>query len=101
MKIDGQNPAGIADGAAGARRTGEVDRRDTPSSTGAGSRTTDRIEVSADAQLMSAALTAASEAPAIRQDVVDRMKEKLANGELGADANALADKILDDVLGNK
>lgn len=101
MKIDGQNPAATTDNAAAARRASEVERRTTASATGAGSKTTDRIEVSSDAQLMAAALTAASETPAIRQDVVERAKEKLAKGELGADAAKLADALLDDVLGEK
>jgi flagellar biosynthesis anti-sigma factor FlgM len=59
----------------------------------------DRIDVSADAQLMAAALAAASDTPVIRQDVVDRAREKLAQGTLGADADALADALMDDALG--
>lgn len=101
MKIDGQNPAATTDNAAAARRATEIERRTTTTTTAAGSKSGDRIEVSSDAQLMAAALTAASEPTAIRQDVVERAKEKLAKGELGADANRLADAILDDVLGNK
>ena len=66
---------------------------------GAGASTADRIAVSADAPLMTAARAAASDTPAIRQDVVDRAREKLAQGTLGADADALADALLDDALG--
>jgi len=65
---------------------------------GAGPSTTDGIDGSGDAQLMAAALAAASDPPAIRQDVVDRAREKLAQGSLGADADALADALLDDAL---
>lgn len=101
MKIDGQNPAATTDAAAGARRANEVESRGTQSTTGAGAKKGDRVEVSSDAQLLSAALTAASETPAIRQDVVERAKEKLAKGELGNDAGRLADALIDDVLGGK
>jgi flagellar biosynthesis anti-sigma factor FlgM len=81
VKVDGQ-PASTIDNAAAA-----------------GSSTPDGIDGSSDAQLIAAALAAASDTPAIRQDLVDRAREKLAQGTLGADADALADALLDDALG--
>jgi flagellar biosynthesis anti-sigma factor FlgM len=60
---------------------------------------TDRVEVSSDARLMTSALKAANEAPAVRQDVVERMRKLLESGELGKDSAKLADKLIDDLLG--
>ena len=59
---------------------------------------TDKVEVSADAKLMSAALKAATEPTPVRADVVEAMKQKLANGEIGNDAGRLADRMIDDLL---
>lgn len=101
MKIDGQLGAGTTDGTGGAKRSGEVDRSTQQAATSASKTGTDRVSVSADAKLLSTALAAAEAAPEIRQDVVERVREKLAKGELGTDAAALADALLDDVLGKK
>ena len=60
--------------------------------------TADTVEVSSDARLMSAALKAATEPTAVRTDVVERMKQKLAAGEIGNDSGRLADRIIDDLL---
>ena len=59
----------------------------------------DRVEVSSDAQLLTAAHDAAQKAPAIRTELVERLKQKLNSGELGKDANKLADRLIDDLLG--
>jgi flagellar biosynthesis anti-sigma factor FlgM len=58
----------------------------------------DRVELSGDAALRAAALKAANAAPAIRTELVDRMREKLKTGQVGNDAGALADAIIDDQL---
>ena len=58
----------------------------------------DRVEVSKDAQLMSSALQEASKAPAIRQDVVERARQKLAAGEVGNDPERLAERMIDNML---
>lgn len=55
----------------------------------------DAVQLSGDAQLMQAAMKAADQAPAIRQDVVEKMRAALANGEIGNDAEQLADSMLD------
>jgi flagellar biosynthesis anti-sigma factor FlgM len=60
---------------------------------------TDRLEVSKDAQLVSTALKTASTTPDIRQDVVERAKKALEAGQVGKDSQALADKMLDNLLG--
>lgn len=97
MKIDPQRSSLDIDAAEAARkaapdrgapRTGDraaVGRRDT-------------VEVSANAQLLSAAVKATTDAPAVRSDVVERMREKLAAGEVGQDAGRLADRLIDDLL---
>ncbi len=59
----------------------------------------DRVELSSDAKLLNAALSAASTAPPVRSDRVEAVKQKLANGELGSDADRLAGRMLSDLLG--
>jgi flagellar biosynthesis anti-sigma factor FlgM len=59
----------------------------------------DRVEVSADAQLLSTALDAAQKAPEVRTELVEKMKQKLNNGEIGNDSGRLADRMIDDLLG--
>ena len=100
MKIEGQRPDQLtrsdqAQQSQQAERTqaGRTDR-DRPAAAGA-----DRVEVSNDARLMSTALQAASKAPAIRQDVVERARQKLAAGEVGNDPQRLADRMIDSLLG--
>jgi len=63
-----------------------------------GAASTDRLEVSADAKLMGAALQAATEVSSVRADVVEAMKQKLAAGEIGKDSGRLADRMIDDLL---
>jgi flagellar biosynthesis anti-sigma factor FlgM len=59
---------------------------------------TDKVELSSDAKLMAAALKAADSPAAVRTDVVEAMKQKLAAGEIGNDSGRLADRMLDDLL---
>ena len=61
---------------------------------------TDRFEKSPDAQLAEMAVRAATQSPDIRPEVVERAKAKLASGELGADVERLADKMIDSLLGS-
>ena len=63
-----------------------------------GAVSTDRVEVSSDAKLMGAALKAATDAPAVRTELVEAMKQKLAAGEIGKDSGRLADRLIDDLL---
>jgi flagellar biosynthesis anti-sigma factor FlgM len=55
----------------------------------------DAVQLSGDAQLLQAAMKAADQAPAIRQDVVEKMRAALAAGTIGNDASQLADSMLD------
>lgn len=58
----------------------------------------DRVELSTDAQLMSTALREVARTPPVRQDVVERVRQKLAAGEVGQDPLRLADRIIDSLL---
>lgn len=101
MKIEGQRPDQVtrSDAAQQAQQADRVqaDRQERGRAAGAGG---DRVEVSSDARLMSTALQEASKSPAIRQDVVDRARQKLAAGEVGNDPLRLADRMIDSLLGN-
>lgn len=96
MKIQGDRPSGVQD----AGQTQQVDKaaqQRAQQARGAAD-TGDRVEVSADARLLGKAVDAAAKAPEIRQDVVERAKAKLAAGEIGNDANRLADRLIDSLL---
>jgi len=75
----------------------EADRR-TGKAGHAGRAAGDSVQVSSDAQLLNQALRAASSLPAIRTDKVEMARQKLASGSLGADAGALADRLIDSLL---
>jgi negative regulator of flagellin synthesis FlgM len=98
MKIDGNSGPQDTKATDGTRRTGGVDggsKRVADSKAAVG---TDRVELSSDAALVSAALKAANAAPDIRADKVQEMRAKLAEGKVGNDARQLADAIIDDLL---
>jgi flagellar biosynthesis anti-sigma factor FlgM len=61
---------------------------------------TDRFEKSPDAQLAEMAVRAATTSPDIRPEVVERAKQKLMSGELGADTERLAERMIDSLLGS-
>ncbi len=61
----------------------------------------DRVELSSDAALATATLKAASDAPDIRPDVVERMKKAMAAGEVGNDPHALAESLIKNMLEEK
>lgn len=95
MKIQGNSPNHEASAAARLEQTrlerqGKADR---PGDAG-----TDRVELSSDAQLASAAMKAAENAPSIRQDVVAAARQKLVAGRVGQDPMKLADRLIDHLL---
>lgn len=97
MKIDGNRQADATSDAEATRRLDQARKTERT----AGERQTDksdRVEVSKDAQLMTSALKAAQDAPAIRQDVVERARQALEKGEVGNDSRKLADKLIDTLL---
>ena len=60
--------------------------------------TADRVQVSDQARLLSAAVQAAHEAPDSSEAAIERARQKRAAGELGKDAERLADKLIDSLL---
>ncbi len=97
MKIEGNRP----DADAALQR---VDQAKTAKSgksapAGTGQAGTDRVDVSADGQLVSSAIKAAGSAPAIRHEKVAAAKAALAEGRIGNDTLKLADKLIDHMLG--
>ena len=55
----------------------------------------DTVRISDDVQFVRTALERANAQPEIRPEVVQRMRELIARGELGADAEKLADALID------
>lgn len=96
MKIEQRNAQDTQATEAARRSDSETSVR-RPGADKAGSRG-DRVEVSAEASLRAAALTAAQQTPDIRMDRVEAARQKLLNGEIGADAGKLADSMLDGML---
>ena len=100
MRIEGNrpNPEGVAaqklDRALAENSRSATETANKPASL-------DRVELSTDAALANRAVKAAEEAPEIRPAVVDRARRLLAAGELGKDAHALADRLIDSMLDQK
>jgi len=96
MKIEGTRPnlESVAAQRAGQPGTGRV--KNGPAGTMA--QDSDRVQVSEDAALASSARRAADQAPDLRQDLVERMRAKLAAGEIGTDPERLADRLIDHLL---
>jgi flagellar biosynthesis anti-sigma factor FlgM len=58
----------------------------------------DRVELSADVEVMAEALKAAEEAPETRADRVASAREMLEAGTLGKDLQKLADRLIDHLI---
>jgi flagellar biosynthesis anti-sigma factor FlgM len=98
MKIEGNRQTQDTEATEGSRRTTAdrgVKRSGTDKTSGA---SRDRVEVSADAQLMTSALTATQKSPEVRTELVERLRQKLNAGEIGNDSGRLADRMIDDLL---
>ena len=96
MKIQGNRP----DNDAAIAQNTKVDRGGADVRPGAGAKAGqgDRVALSSEAALASSAAKAAAESPDVRMDLVNRMRELMERGELGADADALADRLIDGML---
>ena len=97
MKIDGNRQAPAMSDAEATKRLDQA-RKTERTAVERQTDKSDRVEVSKDAQLMTSALKAAQDAPAVRQDVVERARQALNNGEVGQDSRKLADKLIDTQL---
>ncbi len=54
----------------------------------------DRVSLSPEARLHTAAFASANSAPDVRQDKVDAVKERIASGEYAVDSKSIAQKLL-------
>jgi flagellar biosynthesis anti-sigma factor FlgM len=97
MKIDGNRQAASTSDAEATKRLDQA-RKTERTAVERQTDKSDRVEVSKDAQLMTTALKAAQDAPAVRQDVVERARQALDKGEVGNDSRRLADKLIDTLL---
>ena len=96
MRIDGGRPGAETHG------TQRVDQSGVDRTTKGGRHAdtgSDSVALSSDAQLAATAAQAAAGSPDIRHDKVEAAKKALQAGRVGQDAHALADKIIDSMLG--
>jgi flagellar biosynthesis anti-sigma factor FlgM len=97
MRIDGQRLPGDAEltRRLEAAKTTELS---SPTTAAGSTASGDRVEVSAEAQLVASAIQAVHDAPDVRPEAVERGRLALASGRLGQDAAGLADRIIDALL---
>lgn len=95
MKIQGNSPNHETSAASRLEqaRTERQGRTERPGDQGG-----DHVELSPDAQLVTKAVKAAGDVPAIRQDAVERARQKLMAGQVGSDSLKLADRLIDHLL---
>jgi flagellar biosynthesis anti-sigma factor FlgM len=73
----------------------------TAGKTAAGQSKADQLTLSPEAQLLKAAADAATGDPAVRAELVEKMRALLVDGKIGTDADQLAESLIDDVLKNR
>jgi anti-sigma28 factor (negative regulator of flagellin synthesis) len=99
MRIHGERPENVGQTAS---TQAPADRaranRLSEQSPGAPGAPADRVHVSDHARLLSAAIQAAHEAPVTSEVAIERARAKRERGELGKDAERLADKLIDSLL---
>jgi negative regulator of flagellin synthesis FlgM len=98
MKIDGQRAELLNQALDRVGRPTGQSGSQTSATSAFSATSNDEVTLSGDAQFIQAAMKAADQAPAIRQDVVEKMRAALAKGEIGNDPQKLADAILDNWL---
>ena len=97
MRIDGKTQSTDAEAARRLESTAAAEKSSGPrAARPAGS--SDRVEVSSDAQLVASAIRAAEDAPAVRPEAVERGRRALEDGTLGQDTDRLADRIIKSLL---
>lgn len=95
MRIHGERPEHVGQ-TASTQAPAERGRTGRPEQAAPAS--ADRVHVSDQARLLSAALQAAHEAPDSSEAAIERARQKRDRGELGKDAERLADKLIDSLL---
>jgi flagellar biosynthesis anti-sigma factor FlgM len=93
MRIHGERPENVGQTAPTAARDGRSARSEQAPQAAA-----DRVQVSEQARLLSAAVQAAHAAPDSSEAAIERARAKRDRGELGQDAERLADKLIDSLL---
>ncbi len=96
MKINNDGPGALTNATDSLARTKAAEQESAATSRAAGAGA-DALKLSPEAQMLQALKEQAAGAPAIRQDVVDRMRALLDAGELGNDPGTLADALIDDL----
>ena len=96
MRIHGERPENVGQttstqAPADRGRAGRADSTGAPAAA-------DRVQVSDQARLLSAAIKAAHEVPDASDTAIERARQKRDRGELGKDAERLADKLIDSLL---
>ena len=99
MKIDGSGVDGLHQAIDRVGGPTPAVENSAPTRSDKTQRTRDQAKFSTDAQWLQSAVQAAQDGPNIRQDVVERMRAAVAKGELGTDAERLADALLDTWIG--
>lgn len=98
MKIDGHHHASDTQAADGTRRAGTDGSVRKGGSVASSAASSDRVELSGDAALLTAARKAAEEGTGVRLELVEQMRQKLHAGKVATDPGRLADAILNDLL---
>ncbi len=98
MKIE-QNRANL-DTVGGVRQEAVRDERAATDRTAAGG-AGDQVRLSTTGQLAAAAAAAAEQAPDVRSEAVARARKLLASGDLGRNAERLADALIDATTGDR
>ena len=93
MRIHGERPENVGQTAPTPARDGRSARSEQAPAASA-----DRVQVSEQARLLSAAVQAAHAAPDSSEAAIERARAKRDRGELGQDAERLADKLIDSLL---
>lgn len=70
-----------------------------PGASRAAQATGDAVHLSPEARLVTEAREVANDLPIVRVDVVAKLRERFEAGQVGQDPAALADAIIDDLLG--
>ena len=86
MKINGDTPSVLTGATDQLGKTPELTTTSASTKSEAAGGQGDQLTLSSDARVMQAAAEQAQQTPAIRQDVVDRMRELMDRGEIGNDA---------------
>src|SRR5215467_7137478 len=101
MKIENNKPNPLTGPTDPLGPTASAGSTSASNATSAPAATTDQLTLSAEAQLLRAAADAAAGDPAVRTELVEKMRALLADGKIGTDADQLADALIDDVLNNQ